>query len=131
MSLTLEIRLILAGLLLAAAGWFAWDWHHRGVRIDALELQHQADVAALKPLREANAAFHQADLDRRARDQADLEARNRQAAASQAALSQAQTQAADAQAQAALWQSRYAARPATCSAALAALDTACPSLKDY
>lgn len=130
-EITLEVRLILAGILLAVVGWFAWDWHHRGARIDALEAQHALDQAALAPLRQANADFKRREDERAAQDYIDRKQRERQAQEAAAALAAAQTQAATAQGQARLWEARYTARPATCSAALAALNSACPTLKDY
>lgn len=130
-EITLEVRLILAGILLAAAGFFAWSYQHRGAEIDRLKVQHDLDQAALAPLRSANAAYAQREDARRAQDYIDAKERDRQAKAGTAALAAAQTQAAAASDQARLWESRYAQRPATCSAALAALTTACPSLKDY
>lgn len=130
-EIALEIRLIVAGILLALVGWLAWDFHHRGVELDRLRVQHDLDVAALMPLRQANLDFKRREDARAAQDYIDKKDRERQAREAAAALAAAQTQTAQATNEARIWEAAYARRPTSCSAALAALPAACPSLKDY
>lgn len=72
-----------------------------------------------------------ADKIRAAEADRDRKERARQAAAAQAAELEARRQAAEASRRAQLFGEAYARRTPTCEAALAALDTACSSFKDY
>lgn len=114
------IGLVLAGVCL----YLALQSYQRGQETAALMAQIEQEQQRVR------------DRDRALAEVSDalrLEADKLEAAKAEGAqaLRELADDLADATARAAEWEARYAERPATCAAALAQLDYACPSLRGY
>jgi hypothetical protein len=122
---------IVAGLIvLLAAGWTLHAGKLRAER-DAALREAGANAEAVREARAANAAWEQATLDTHAalaQCQAQWAEATESAARAQALAEQGRREAARVRAD---FAARFAARGATCEAALAELDTACAAVGGY
>lgn len=122
------------GAAVAVAGavlWLGIEFDRRGDRIDELKAAVDSYEDAVGRFKSANADWAKADQLRRETAEADRKARETAAAQAREQVASSKAAAAAAEKRAAKWRDQFNNRPQGCAAALAALDTACPSLRGF
>lgn len=131
LPVTSWLKLGAAAAVAVAVLWVGYEFNRRGERIATLERDAATYRAAVQTFTSANEAWARADALRRAAMQRDREQRQQVQAQAQAAAAAARASAIEADNRARLWRDKFNTRPQGCAAALAALDSACPSLRGF
>lgn len=131
LSVTGWLKIAGAVAIVAGVLWLGFEFNRRGERIETLKVERDTYKGAVATYQTANADWAKADKLRRDIAEKDAKARRETAAAAAAEVGKSKAAAAAAEKRAAKWRDQFNNRPQGCAAALAALDTACPSLRGF
>lgn len=131
LPMTMWVKIAAATAVVAGVLWLGYEFDRRGERIDELKAQRDTYKAAVSTYKTAVDDWGKAEKRRREIAEKEIRARREIAAAATAEIRLSQAAALAADKRAAQWRDRFNNRPQGCAAALAALDTACPSLRGF
>ena len=131
LSVTGWLKVGAAVAIVAGVLWLGFEFNRRGERIETLKVERDTYKTAVGTYQTANANWAKADELRRKAAEADKKARDAAAAQAREQVASSKAAAAAAEKRAAKWRDQFNNRPQGCAAALAALDTACPSLRGF
>ena len=131
LSVTGWLKVGAAVAVVVAVLWLGFEFNRRGERIETLKAQRDTYTTAVGTYQTANANWAKADELRRKAAEDDKAARAAIADKAREQVASSKAAAAAAEMRAAKWRDQFNNRPQGCAAALAALDTACPSLRGF